>query len=122
MAGVKGRSGRRPEARTARLNELIDKIWTPERREACLTMLIDDCESKEFAVRSESRKLLLAYTFGKPTEYRVNANLPAPLFDSAAKLVELLKTAGLDIDQDRAQEIMAASFQRAGIETSESVM
>jgi len=68
MAGVKGRSGRRPDSQVAHFKELIDKIWTEERREKCLTILIDDSESSDFAIRNESRKLLYAYTYGKPTE------------------------------------------------------
>lgn len=68
MAGVKGRSGRKPESRVRKLNEIIERIWTEEKRETCLTILMNDCESSDFQVRNESRKLLFAYAFGKPTE------------------------------------------------------
>ena len=68
MAGVKGKSGRKPEARVARFNDLIEKIWTPEKRESRLKLLMKDSESDDFNIRQKSRELLFAYTFGKPTE------------------------------------------------------
>jgi hypothetical protein len=69
MPGVKGKSGRRPESKLRRFHELIDNCWTPEMRHQVLNELIDDCSSKVFQERHESRKLLFAYTFGKPTEH-----------------------------------------------------
>lgn len=68
MAGIKGRSGRKTRAEELGLKALLDKCWTVKAREACIQKLAEDCESSEFTVRNESRKLLLAYTFGKPTE------------------------------------------------------
>lgn len=79
MAGVKGRSGRRPEARVARFQELAENLWTPERREKCLTMLMDDCESQDFAIRNEARKLMFAYVWGKPTEKHEHSGGDQPI-------------------------------------------
>lgn len=50
------------------LTALLDKCFTKADREACIRKLAEDCKSKDFHERNESRKLLLAYTFGKPTE------------------------------------------------------
>jgi len=68
MPGVKGKSGRKTRAEELGLQALLDKCWTPDARKRCLAKLAEDCESEEFQIRNESRKLLLAYTFGKPTE------------------------------------------------------
>lgn len=74
MAGVKGRSGRKPEAKQQRFDELINKCWTDESRQQVLNKLIEDCGSKLFSERNEARKLLFAYTFGKPTEKHEHSN------------------------------------------------
>lgn len=69
MAGVKGKSGRPPESKLRRFHELIDNCWSQEARQEVLMELVNDCRSKVFQERHESRKLLFAYTFGKPTEH-----------------------------------------------------
>lgn len=46
----------------------LDKCFTLESREECIKQLALDCQSKDFHERHESRKLLMAYTYGKPTE------------------------------------------------------
>jgi hypothetical protein len=69
MPGVKGRSGRPPESKMKRFRELIDNCWPVEEREKVMLELVRDCTSKVFQERQESRKLLFAYTFGKPTEH-----------------------------------------------------
>lgn len=66
--GQKGRSGRKSKAEELGLTALLDKCFTKADREACIKQLAEDCQSDEFNVRHESRKLLLAYTFGRPTE------------------------------------------------------
>jgi hypothetical protein len=66
--GKKGRSGRRPKAEEMGLVALLNKCFTPADREECIMKLAEDCLSSDFHERNESRKLLLAYTFGKPTE------------------------------------------------------
>jgi hypothetical protein len=50
------------------LQALLDKCWTVEDREKCILKLAQDTRSNVFSVRHEARKLLMAYTFGKPTE------------------------------------------------------
>ena len=66
--GQKGRSGRKSKAEELGLGALLEKCFTREDREACIQKLAEDCKSDDFHVRQESRKLLLAYTFGKPKE------------------------------------------------------
>jgi hypothetical protein len=68
VGGKKGRSGRKSKAEELGLVALLDKCWSEAARERCLKKLAEDCESNEFQVRNESRKLLMAYTFGKPKE------------------------------------------------------
>lgn len=72
--GKKGRSGRRPKAEEMGLVALLDKCFTPADREKCIKKLAEDCQSDDFHERNESRKLLLAYTFGKPTEKHEHSN------------------------------------------------
>lgn len=66
--GQKGKSGRKSKAEELGLAGLLDKCFTQADRETCIKKLAEDCNSTEFHVRQESRKLLLAYTFGKPRE------------------------------------------------------
>lgn len=66
MAGKK--AGRKSKAEEMGLKALLDKCWSRQSREACVKKLAEDCESSDFQTRNESRKLLMAYTFGKPTE------------------------------------------------------
>jgi hypothetical protein len=68
MPGVKGKSGRKTKAQELGLIALLDRCFTKAAREACIEKLAEDCDSDEFHIRHESRKLLLAYTFGKPHE------------------------------------------------------
>lgn len=68
MPGKKGRSGRKSKAEEMGLTALLDKCVTQKARKTCLMKLAEDCESNDFHERHESRKLLLAYIFGKPTE------------------------------------------------------
>lgn len=66
--GQKGRSGRKSKAEELGLARLLDRCFTKTDRETCILKLAEDCNSSDFHVRQESRKLLLAYTFGKPRE------------------------------------------------------
>lgn len=68
VGGKKGRSGRKSRAEELGLQALLDQCFTPEARAACIRKLAEDCEASDFHQRHESRKLLLAYAFGKPTE------------------------------------------------------
>lgn len=47
---------------------LLEKCVTAADREDCIKKLAEDCKSSDFHQRHESRKLLLAYVYGKPTE------------------------------------------------------
>lgn len=66
--GQKGRSGRKSKAEELGLVATLEKCFTLEDREECIKKLVEDCKSEDFSHRHESRKLLLAYTFGRPAE------------------------------------------------------
>ena len=66
--GKRKGAGRKPKADEQGLISLIDAVWDKDRQKGVIEKLVEDCESIEFNVRQESRKLLLAYRFGKPTE------------------------------------------------------
>lgn len=66
--GARGRSGRKSKAEEMGLVALLNKCVTARDREACINQLAIDCQSEDFHERHESRKLLLAYVFGKPKE------------------------------------------------------
>lgn len=91
VGGKKGRSGRKSKAEELGLVALLNRCVTIKDREACLKKLAEDCKSKDFHERHESRKLLLAYVYGKPTEHHEHANpdgspLMAPVADALTKI------------------------------------
>lgn len=64
--GQSGNPGGRPSAPRQQLSELLEDVFKPARRRKVLEKLIADAE----AGNHDARTLLLAYTFGKPTEYK----------------------------------------------------
>jgi hypothetical protein len=62
--GIKGRSGRKSKAEEMGLASLLEKCWTLEDRQACIIGLANRAAAGDI----ESIKLLMAYTYGKPTE------------------------------------------------------
>ncbi len=67
MPFVKGQSGNpngRPSARRQELSDLLDSVFTPADRQAVIKAIVTDAKQGD----NEARKLLLAYTFGKPVE------------------------------------------------------
>lgn len=67
MPFVKGQSGNpggKPGEARQELNALLDKVFTPSKRKKVLEKLITDAE----AGNHDARTLLLAYTYGRPTE------------------------------------------------------
>lgn len=64
--GVSGNPNGRPSGPRQQLNELLEDVFKPARRRKVLEKLISDAE----AGNHDARTLLLAYTFGKPTEYK----------------------------------------------------
>lgn len=91
VGGKKGRSGRKSKAEEMGLVALLNRCFTERDRENCIKQLALDCDSAEFSVRHESRKLLLAYTFGKPTEKHQHENsdgtpLLSPVADALTKI------------------------------------
>lgn len=66
--GKRKGAGRKTKAEELGLAALIDSVWSiPEQKEV-LKKLADDCANDDFHIRHESRKLLLAYKFGKPKD------------------------------------------------------
>lgn len=90
MPFVKGQSGNpggKPGNARQALSELLEDVFKPARRRKVLEKLISDAESGNH----DARTLLLAYTFGKPTEYKeITGADGAPLFKAYA---------GIDPDQ-----------------------
>lgn len=67
-------SGRKSKAEELGLVALLNECATEADRKACIRQLAKDCKSKDFHERHESRKLLLSYIYGKPTEKHEHAN------------------------------------------------
>lgn len=89
--GKKGRSGRKSKAEEMGLTALLDKCFTKADREDCIKKLAQDSKSDDFHTRHEARKLLFAYTFGKPAEKHEVSNpdgspLMAPIADAMLKV------------------------------------
>jgi len=73
MAFVKGQSGNpggRPSEARQQLNALLDDAFPLTKRKKLIKLLVEDSISDDYERRKEARPLLLAYTFGKPTEYK----------------------------------------------------
>lgn len=64
--GQSGNPGGRPSGARQALNELLDDVFKPARRRKVLEKLISDAESGNH----DARTLLLAYAYGRPTEYK----------------------------------------------------
>jgi len=94
--GQSGNPGGKPgEARQA-LNALLDERFPITKRRKVIDKLVEDAMSDDWDVRSASRTLLLAYTYGKPVERQeVSGPDGAPIDitsaaqDEAAKELEL---------------------------------
>ena len=88
VGGKKGRSGRKSRAEELGLAALLEKCWTAEARERCIQKLAEDCESGDFHERNESRKLLMAYTFGKPKESHEHSGIDGSAIEIVVKHVK----------------------------------
>lgn len=66
--GPRPNAGPKTKAEILGLAALIDSVWSIAAQKRVFKKLADDCQSTEFSVRHEARKLLLAYKFGKPKE------------------------------------------------------
>ena len=62
--GQKGRSGRPSKAELFGLAQLLDKCWTKQQREKCITTLAAKANQGDM----DAIKLLMAYTYGKPID------------------------------------------------------
>ena len=81
--GKKGRSGRKPKAVEDDLVDILKRSFTKADREKVFKQLVTDALSLSFSIRNESRKLLLAYVYGKPIERHevegsLDVNVPSP--------------------------------------------
>jgi hypothetical protein len=82
--GARPGAGRKTKAQILGLAELIDTAWPADQQTAVIKKLAEDCNASDFHTRHESRKLLLSYKFGKPTEKREHiGELGIRLLDAA---------------------------------------
>lgn len=79
--GQSGNPGGRPSDARAALSALLDERFSTAKRKKVIDLLVQDATSDDWEKRKEARPLLLAYTFGKPTEYKEIAGADGtPLF------------------------------------------
>lgn len=86
--GQKGRSGRKSKAEELGLVATLEKCFTVEDREACIQKLVEDCRADDFHQRHESRKLLLSYTYGRPTEKHEHGGIDGGAIEIVVKHVK----------------------------------
>lgn len=81
MPFQKGQSGNpsgRPSQMRDELRTLLEKEFSQTKRRAVLRTLVEDAVAGD----KDARQLLMAYTFGKPTEYKeISGNLTAYIVD-----------------------------------------
>jgi len=70
LKGQSGNPGGKPSTQRQQLNALLDERFSTTKRRKVIDLLIEDASSDDWERRREARPLLLAYTFGKPTEYK----------------------------------------------------
>ena len=96
MPFVKGQSGNpggRPSEARQQLAELLDEQFPLAKRRKVIKLLVEDATSDEYERRKEARPLLLAYTFGKPTERQEITGAsggPVEIHDARDRLTQLL--------------------------------
>ena len=64
MAGVKGRSGRKPNGEEEELRALLKRGWPKADRLATFVKLAEEAKAGD----KEAVKILMAYAYGKPKE------------------------------------------------------
>jgi hypothetical protein len=85
--GQSGNPGGRPSETRAALSALLDERFPASKRRKVIDLLVADAISDNYDVRKEARPLLLAYTFGKPTEYKeLSGPDGTPLFKAYADI------------------------------------
>lgn len=86
--GRRPNSGRKSKAEELGLVATLENCFTVEDREACIRKLAEDCKSGDFHERHESRKLLLAYTYGKPKESHEHSGVDGASIEVVVKHVQ----------------------------------
>lgn len=66
--GKRPNAGRKTRVVEQNLNALLEACVSGEKRQSILRKLAEDSDHISFRIRHESRKLLLAYLFGKPVD------------------------------------------------------
>lgn len=97
MAGIKGRSGRKPRSAEFGLAALLERVWKIEDREEVIRTL----HRNAVAGNDKAASILLAYAYGKPSEHvKVEVFDPAKL--AAETVSELQSEFSLPLEQARA--------------------
>lgn len=101
--GQSGNPGGRPSDTRQALTALLDERFTAAKRRKLIDLLVADATSDDWEKRKEARPLLLAYTFGKPTEYKEvsgpeGAPIPVRFFSYDTAVTNL--TAGSEDDPE----------------------
>jgi len=68
--GKREGAGRKRRVEEQQLNSLLDRCWTLADREACIRSLATQANDSTSENHMDAVKLLMAYAYGKPTEYK----------------------------------------------------
>ena len=110
--GARAGAGRKSKAAEEDLQRLMNKCFKKPDREKVFNKLVSDACSESFRVRNESRKLLFAYLYGKPTQ-RVIVEDETPPADNAP--IDLSQLTSEELKAlERAAEIIAKSRRGKG--------
>ena len=81
--GARTGAGRRPKAVNDELRGLLDKCAPVKKLESIIAKLVEDACHPSIKIRTEARKLLLAYKYGTPIARQeisgeLDVNMPSP--------------------------------------------
>ncbi len=101
--GQSGNPGGRPSEARQQLSALLDECFPAAKRKKLIKLLVEDATSDDYDRRREARPLLLAYTYGKPTEYKEvsgpdSGPIPVQVFDYGAAIAPIADGSSDDSD------------------------
>ncbi len=114
--GARTGAGRKSKAAEEDLQRLFEKCFKKKDQEKVFAKLVADASSDSFRVRNESRKLLFAYLYGKPTQRVIVEEEPPAGGNEGIDLSQL--TAEELTALERASEIITKSRRGAGRESA----